>query len=54
MFFGKYGNFTSTTGPDPVKISKYAFPVMSPIASFTGKFAPKFNGNIDTALVVSK
>ena len=52
MFFGTYGNFSSATGPDPVKISKYSFVAKSPIPSLTGKFAPKFNGNIDTTLLV--
>jgi len=52
MFFGKYGNFSATSGPDPTKIIKYKFIAKSPVPSFTGKWAPKFDGTIDTSIMV--
>ncbi len=52
MFFGKYGNFSVTTGPDPAKLAKYKFTVKSPVPSFTGKWAPIFDGTVDTSIMV--
>ena len=54
MFFGKYGNFSAITTPDAVQLSKYSFTVLSPVQSFTGKWAAQFNGNADGSIVVSK
>jgi len=53
MLFAKYRNFSATTSPDPEAIRKYSFIAQSPVPSFTGKWAPRFDGNIDTAIVVS-
>ena len=53
MFFGKYGNFSAMTIPDAMQLSKYSFTVLSPVPSFTGKWAPQFNGNADGSIVVS-
>jgi len=52
IFFGKYGNFSATTGPDPAKLVKYKFTVKSPVPSFTGKWAPIFDGTVDTSIMV--
>ena len=54
MFFGKYGNFSAITIPDAMQLSKYSFTVISPVPSFTGKWAPQFNQNDDGNIVVSK
>ena len=53
MFFGKYGNFSATTSPGPVKLSNFFFGHLSPIPSFTGKFAAKFLGTVDSSITVS-
>ncbi len=52
MFFSKLGNFISTTIPNSVKIGKYSFTVLSPLPSFTGKWAPQFDGTVDTSISV--
>jgi hypothetical protein len=53
MFFGNYGNFSAITVPDALQLRKYSFTVLSPVPSFTGKWAPQFNGNNDGSIVVS-
>jgi hypothetical protein len=52
MFFGKYGHFTATTTTLTQNIAKYKFVSMSPVPSMTGKWAPKFDGTINTAILV--
>ncbi len=53
MFFGKYGSFSATTSPNPARLSNFFFGTLSPIPSFTGKFAPKFLGTLDSSITVS-
>jgi hypothetical protein len=53
MFFGKYGNFSATISPDLVKLNNYDFTTLSPIPSFTGKYAAKFLGTMDSSITVS-
>ena len=52
MFFGKYGHFTATTTALTQNLAKYTFVSKSPVPSLTGKWAPKFDGNIDTSIMV--
>jgi hypothetical protein len=53
MFFGKYGHFTATTTASAQNIAKYKFVSKSPVPSLTGKWAPKFDGTISTAIMVT-
>jgi len=52
MFFGKYGNFSVSIEPTPAKLARYKFTVKSPVPSFTGKWAPIFDGTIESSIMV--
>ncbi len=57
MFFGKYGNFTAQTILNATNLAKYTFTVKSPVSSFTGIWAPKFQQVSpfdDGSIIVSK